>query len=170
MPLQDSYTVRRRKTLILVDIRPGVRQSVGSCRHASTSTCPAARTVMTASSRNALFVRAPPLGFAALLILSACRPSPIPRGTVVPIEVIVKLAPAAAVSGSPARRAVDACVADLDVALAPLHPSTTDRELATFLVAQVEPGTLDAALSRLRRCAGVEGAYPKPPGEPPGRM
>jgi hypothetical protein len=68
------------------------------------------------------------------------------------------------------RRAADACVADLGIALAPLHPSTTDTDLASYLVTQVDPASQDDVIERLRRCPGVEGAYAKPQGEPPGRM
>ena len=54
--------------------------------------------------------------------------------------------------------------------LTPLHPSSTDPELASYLVGYVETAALEGVLERLRRCDGVEGAYAKPRGEPPERM
>ena len=81
-------------------------------------------------------------------------------------DVIVKLSPV----DRSARRAADACVADLGIALAPLHPAATDSELASYLVTQIDSASEDEVIERLRRCPGVEGAYVKPQGEPPGRM
>jgi hypothetical protein len=88
----------------------------------------------------------------------------------VSIDVIVKLAQSARASDSSARRAIDACVADFGVTVEPLHPSTDDPELGSYLIAHVNADALDEVVARLRRCADVEGAYAKPPGEPPGRM
>jgi hypothetical protein len=88
----------------------------------------------------------------------------------VSIELIVKLAANAARANSPARRSIDACASALGVSLAPLHPSTSDRELATYFVARVDRDALDAVVARLLGCEGIEGAYAKPPGEPPERM
>ncbi len=81
-------------------------------------------------------------------------------------DVIVKLASL----DLSARRAADACIADLGIALTPLHPSTSDAELASYLVTQIDSASQDEVIERLRRCPGVEGAYVKPQGEPPGRM
>lgn len=92
------------------------------------------------------------------------------RRSTVGTQVIVKLGPDTAAAGVPARRALDACAAELGVSLTPLHPSTSDLDLATYFVADVEGSVLDRTLDRLRRCAGVEGAYAKPRGEPPERM
>lgn len=86
------------------------------------------------------------------------------------IQVIVKLGPETAAAGRKARRALEACAAELGVALAPLHPSTSDRELAAYFAADVDASVLDRTLDGLRACAGVEGAYAKPRGEPPERM
>jgi hypothetical protein len=94
------------------------------------------------------------------------RPFEEQVGSRVQTDVIVKLV---SVDRS-ARGAADACVADLGIALAPLHPSTSDAELASYLVTQVDSASLDEVIERLRRCPGVEGAYSKPKGEPPGRM
>jgi hypothetical protein len=86
-----------------------------------------------------------------------------------PVEVIVKLADADA--NSAARRTLDLCARDAGVAIAPLHPASSDRELATWFVARVEPHAVDDVIARFRSCAGVEAAYAKPSAEPPaGRM
>jgi hypothetical protein len=83
------------------------------------------------------------------------------------IEVIVKLTREAAVPESRQHRALQALVAELGVPLAPLHPSATDPDLASYAVAQVDPVAANSVVEQLRRCDGVEGAYAKPQGEPP---
>jgi hypothetical protein len=86
-----------------------------------------------------------------------------------PVEVIVKLADAGA--DTAARRTLDLCARDAGVSIAPLHPASSDRELATWFIARVEPDAVDDVLARFRSCAGVEAAYAKPSAEPPaGRM
>jgi hypothetical protein len=50
-----------------------------------------------------------------------------------------------------------------------MHPLTSDPELATYFVAHVDPEGLDGVIETLAGCDGVEGAYPKPRGEPPER-
>jgi hypothetical protein len=82
-------------------------------------------------------------------------------------ELILKLAPAATIAASPAHSSVRACVADLGISVSPLHPSTSDPELASYLVAHVDPAAVDRVIERLVACDGVEGAYAKPAGEPP---
>ena len=83
------------------------------------------------------------------------------------VEVIVKLAPAAAQANTTQARAVHACLASLGVALEPLHPSVTDPELATYAVTHVDEADAQAVIRQLNACEGVEGAYAKPRGEPP---
>jgi hypothetical protein len=82
-------------------------------------------------------------------------------------ELILKLAPAATSASSPAYRAVRAFFADLGISVSPLHPSTSDPELASYLVAHVDPAAADRVIERLVECEGVEGAYAKPAGQPP---
>lgn len=82
------------------------------------------------------------------------------------IDVIVKLTSTV----DSVRRSLNACVAEAGVSLAPLHPATTDLDLASYFVTSVEDSALDDVIARLRRCPGVEGAYAKPVGQPPGRM
>ena len=86
-----------------------------------------------------------------------------------PVEVIVKLADAGA--DPAARRTLDLCARDAGVTIAPLHPGTTDPDLASYYVARVESQVVDSVLARFLACAGVEAAYLKPAAEPPaGRM
>jgi hypothetical protein len=84
-------------------------------------------------------------------------------------ELIVKL-DAATADNVAARRSVDACMAGFGLTLVPLHPSSSDVELGTYFVADVDAEAVDDLVSRLLRCKGIEGAYPKSPGEPPERM
>ena len=78
-------------------------------------------------------------------------------------EIIVKLE-----SGTQRERVLDRA-AEFGVRLEPLHPTTDDPELRSFLAGRVEDDAEEAA-ARLLRCDGVEAAYPKPPGAPPGGM
>ncbi|HLO94150.1 MAG TPA: hypothetical protein VK195_07530 [Burkholderiaceae bacterium] len=51
----------------------------------------------------------------------------------------------------------------------PLHPGSSDPTLQGWYTLHHQgPGDLDAALSRLQQAPGVDGAYRKPEGEPPG--
>jgi hypothetical protein len=83
------------------------------------------------------------------------------------VEVIVKLAPAGALRESSEHRAVQECATRLGIALELLHPGTSDPNLATFAVAHVSPEHAQTVVRKLMECDGVEGAYAKPPGEPP---
>jgi len=95
--------------------------------------------------------------------------SPV-RSPLVFVEIIVKVEPSAlAVDGEPRRR-LEACARGLGVTLTPLHPATADADLASYLGTRVDAGAAEQIAARLRECPGVEGAYPKPPGAPPGRM
>lgn len=86
------------------------------------------------------------------------------------IEVIVKLSPAASKPGArEVSAAIENCAAARGIRVLPLHPSTTDPELALYLVTQVNPALLNNVIRDLLRCDGVEGAYAKPSGEPPER-
>ncbi len=91
------------------------------------------------------------------------------NGGTASIEVIVKLTQEAAAPDSPQHKAIDARAAQLGVSLAPLHPSTSDPDLASYAVAHVNPLEAEAVVDQLLRCNGVEGAYAKPPGAPPER-
>lgn len=54
------------------------------------------------------------------------------------------------------------------LALAPMHPGTSDPELRTWFFAQAEtPADATACAARLLRHAPVLSAYPKPPDELP---
>ena len=85
------------------------------------------------------------------------------------VEVIVALTPEAAVPGTAEREELESHTADLGVPLAPLHPLTSDPELAAYAVARVDAASADALIKHLLRCDGVAGAYAKPPGAPPER-
>lgn len=86
-----------------------------------------------------------------------------------PVEVIVKLAEAGA--DATARRTLELCAREAGVTIAPLHPATSDPDLASYYVARVEPQAVDVVLARFLACAGVDAAYLKPAAEPPaGRM
>ncbi len=51
----------------------------------------------------------------------------------------------------------------------PMHPGSTDPTLrGWYALHQQGPGDLETALARLQRAPGVDGAYRKPDGEPPG--
>ncbi len=89
------------------------------------------------------------------------------EGSTPPVELVVKLTPAAATADSPQERSVRALMAELHAPLEPLHPSASDDELATWFVAHVAADEVDGALDRLSGCDGVDGAYAKPGGEPP---
>lgn len=84
-----------------------------------------------------------------------------------PVELIIKLAPAAATPGSTEHRAVQACVAQEGISIRPLDESRSDAELTTYFIALVDPAMADRMIGRLLNCAGVESAYMKPSGEPP---
>ena len=83
------------------------------------------------------------------------------------VEVIVKLAPEAMQAGSQSQLAVQACLARLGIATKPLHETTSDPELASYLVAHVAPSAVPVMIAELLACRGVDAAYAKPPGEPP---
>ena len=78
-------------------------------------------------------------------------------------ELIVKLAPAV----EPA--SIRTHANGLGVELSPLHPGTSDPELASYLVGQVDPEGARGVAERLMRVDGVESAYVKPGGAPPER-
>jgi hypothetical protein len=84
-------------------------------------------------------------------------------------EIIVKLAPAAVQAGGAVPPNVKACAAEAGISLEPLHPSTSDSELASYFRAFVNTATVQPTVERLLRCEAVEGAYPKPRGEAPER-
>jgi hypothetical protein len=84
------------------------------------------------------------------------------------VEVIVKLA--ATMDTSVMGRALEACIRAAGASLAALHPTTADRELASYFVATAPAERLDDVIARLARCPGVEAAYVKPAAESPGRM
>ena len=60
-----------------------------------------------------------------------------------PVEVIVKLAPAATAPGSSEYLAVRLCMARTGVLIKPLHQSASERALATYFVAHVDPSAID---------------------------
>ena len=88
----------------------------------------------------------------------------MPREVAVPREVIVKLAATAVYLD---RRAFEACAHTIGVSVAPLHPETTDRELASYFIARVSADAVERVVSELRKCPGVDAAYMKPAAEPP---
>jgi hypothetical protein len=85
------------------------------------------------------------------------------------VEVVVKLSPEAAVRDSAEQRAVQARANQLGVPLAPLHPSATDPELASYAVAHVDEAAAEDVIGQLLHFDGVEAAYAKAPGTPPER-
>jgi hypothetical protein len=85
------------------------------------------------------------------------------------VELVVKLTPDAAVPDSPERRALHERANQLGVPLAPLHPSATDPELASYAVANVDEAAVDDVIGQLLRFDGVEAAYAKARGTPPER-
>lgn len=51
----------------------------------------------------------------------------------------------------------------------PMHPGSTDPTLQVwYTLSHPDSASLDAALARLQQAPGVDGAYRKPEGEPPG--
>ena len=92
------------------------------------------------------------------------------RSDSVTMEVIVKLTSEAVAADGEPRRRFERCARALGVTLSALHPDTTDSELASYLTTRVDAAGAEEVAARLRACPGVEGAYPKPAGEPPGRM
>ncbi len=87
--------------------------------------------------------------------------------TTQPVELIIKLAPAAATPGSSEHRAIQACVAQEGISIRPLDQSRSDAELTTYFIALVDRAMADRIIARVLNCAGVESAYMKPSGEPP---
>lgn len=85
-----------------------------------------------------------------------------------PVELIIKLAPEAAATGSPGHLAVQACVTRAGVSIKPLHQSTSESELATYFIAHVDPAKFKNIVEQLLACEGIDSAYAKPRGEPPG--
>jgi hypothetical protein len=85
------------------------------------------------------------------------------------VEVIVKLTPEAAAPESAEHRSLQARANQLGVPLAPLHPSATDPELASYAVVHVDESAADDVIGQLLRFDGVEAAYAKAPGTPPER-
>ena len=59
--------------------------------------------------------------------------------------------------------------AEMGVVMTPQHGTTSDAELASYLVAQLDPTAAGLLVERLLGTEGVDAAYAKPAGEPPGR-
>ncbi|MDQ6798781.1 MAG: hypothetical protein M3011_12335 [Actinomycetota bacterium] len=83
------------------------------------------------------------------------------------VDVIAKLTPDAAATGSVEHRLVQSRAADIGASLEPLHPATSDPELATYFLVHVDPAYRQRVVEQLLDVDGVEGAYVKPRGEPP---
>lgn len=83
------------------------------------------------------------------------------------IELIIKLSPVAARSGSPEYLALQDCLVEAGISISPLGKSAADQELATYFVAHVDPLRREHIIDQLLACPGVESAYTKPRGEPP---
>ena len=65
-------------------------------------------------------------------------------------------------------RDVLAAAEELGIQLLPLHAEGDDPSLATYFEAEAaDPHRAEQIIERLLRCRAVEGAYVKPPGEPP---
>ena len=74
------------------------------------------------------------------------------------VEITTKLAP-----GSPASE-LRGLVTASGASLRPLHPGTSDPELATYFIVHVpDPAEAPRVLDRLRSHAAVTAAYIKPP-------
>ena len=61
------------------------------------------------------------------------------------------------------------CASRAETTIQPLHPATTDPELATYFVAQVKPAAVERLISDLIDAEGIDGVYEKPPAQPPER-
>ena len=85
-------------------------------------------------------------------------PQPDPGDTA---EIIVQL------SSETSAAAVDRVAADIGATLQPLHPTTSDAELARYAVVRVPPSQVDLVLATLRSSPDIDAAYVKPPGEAP---
>lgn len=83
----------------------------------------------------------------------------------------VHLTPAAAAALRQTRRARRAglrkTLSDLGVDLKPLHPGTTNPDLAGQFYADVDDAVADSVRDRLLKHPAVVAAYAKPAGEPP---
>ncbi|HEV3363646.1 MAG TPA: hypothetical protein VG795_05795 [Acidimicrobiia bacterium] len=84
-----------------------------------------------------------------------------------PIDVIAKLTPEAAASGTSQHGAVQSRATELGISLEPLHASASDPELSTYFIVRVDPASRERVVEQLLGLDGVEGAYAKPRGEPP---
>lgn len=88
------------------------------------------------------------------------------------MDVIVELAPELAddlAGNRPSERAAALReeLQRLDTSLEPLHPGTSDPELARYFLARAPAGREPLAATRLRERDGVVAAYVKPAGEAP---
>lgn len=90
---------------------------------------------------------------------------PSPGSTV---EIIVQWSTGTSedLSRAPAE-GVDHDVADVATAIEPLHPGTSDPELARYAVIRIPRSEADRVLARLMSNPAVDAAYIKPTGEAP---
>ncbi len=84
------------------------------------------------------------------------------------VEVIVKLVPLAATPDTAEHRSLQEHAERLGIAVKPLHPSTSDPDLASYAVALVDPTQAPFVVAQLNQLREVEGAYAKAWGEAPG--
>jgi hypothetical protein len=88
---------------------------------------------------------------------------PVPDTTEPTVEIVVRLSGRAAADDVAVRRTVE------DQALvepAPLHPGTSDSELARFAITRVAQSAAETVVDRLVRCVEVDAAYTKPESSP----
>jgi hypothetical protein len=85
------------------------------------------------------------------------------------VFVTVHLTPAAAAAqrAGAADDQLTRMLADLGVALEPLHPGTADPDLAGQFFADVPAASANDTCARLLAHPAVVAAYPKPAGSPP---
>jgi hypothetical protein len=84
-----------------------------------------------------------------------------------PLELIVKLTAAAAAPDTTEHHSLQGRLTSLGLELTPLHPLTSDPELASYTVARVDPADAATVIEQLSGVDGVDGVYTKPRGEPP---
>ncbi|MGM9515703.1 hypothetical protein ACS5PK_15720 [Roseateles sp. DB2] len=80
-----------------------------------------------------------------------------------PAQAVLLLQPGAALAP------LHSLLKQLGLDASPMHPGSTDPTLeGWYTLSHSGSGDLDAALARLQQAPGVDGAYRKPEGEPPG--
>ena len=90
-----------------------------------------------------------------------------PRDPNATVEIIVQLSAEASDPAGATAAGVYRTATDAGATLKPLHPGTSDPELARYAAVRVPPNQADRVLARLMSSSGVDAAYIKPTGEAP---